>query len=77
APVGLRRRRGKTFLRLHLEGTGAIDFLTVPTVTFCVLYVVFVLSLARHRVPHVNVTAHPYAAWAAQQIVEIVGFRGG
>ena len=22
---------------------------------------------------HVNVTAHPYAAWAAQQIVEAVG----
>ena len=62
-----------TFLRTHLAGTIAIDFLTVPTVTFQVLYVFFVLSLERRRILHVNVTAHPYAAWAAQQIVEAVG----
>ena len=48
----------KTFLRNHLEGTIAIDLLTVPTVTFNVLYVFFVLSLDRRRVLHVNVTAH-------------------
>jgi putative transposase len=42
-------------------------------VTFQVLYVFFVLSLERRRILHVNVTAHPYAAWAAQQIVEAVG----
>jgi putative transposase len=59
-----------TFLPTHLAGTIAIDFLTVPTVTFQVLYVFFVLSLERRRILHVNVTAHPYAAWAAQQIVE-------
>jgi putative transposase len=62
-----------TFLRTHLAGTLAIDFLTVPTVTFNVLYVFFVLSLERRRILHINVTAHPYAAWAAQQIVEAVG----
>jgi transposase InsO family protein len=33
----------------------------------------FVLSLERRRVLHVNVTAHPHAAWAAQQIVEAIG----
>ena len=63
----------KTFLRNHLEATIAIDLLTVPTVTFNVLYVFFVLSLDRRRVLHVNVTAHPYAAWAAQQIVNAIG----
>jgi putative transposase len=63
----------KTFLRNHLAGTIAIDFLTVPTVTFNILYVFFVLSLERRRVLHVNVTAHPYAQWAAQQMVEAVG----
>jgi transposase InsO family protein len=62
-----------TFVRTHFAGTIAIDFLTVPTVTFNVLYVFFVLSLERRRILHVNVTAHPYAAWAAQQIVEAVG----
>ena len=60
------------FLRTHLAGTIAIDFLTVPTVTFGTLYVFVVLSLARRRL-HVNVTAHPHAAWTAQQIVEAVG----
>jgi putative transposase len=63
----------KTFLRNHLAGTIAIDFLTVPTVTFGILYVFFVLSLERRRVLHVNVTRQPHAAWAAQQIVEAVG----
>jgi transposase InsO family protein len=63
----------KTFLRNHLAGTIAIDFLTVPTATFGVLYVFFVLSLERRRILHVNVTAHPYAAWTAHQIIEALG----
>jgi hypothetical protein len=42
----------------------------VPTVTFDVLCVFVVLSLDRRRVLHVNVTASPYAEWAAQQVVE-------
>jgi transposase InsO family protein len=66
-----------TFMRIHLSGMIAIDFLTVPTVTFGTLYVFFVLSLARRRILHVNVTAHPYSAWAAQQIVEAVGPDSG
>ncbi len=63
----------KTFLGTHLEGTIAIDFLTVPTVTFNVLYVFFVLALDRRRLLHVHVTARPNAAWAAQQIVNAIG----
>jgi transposase InsO family protein len=63
----------KTFMHNHLAGAIAVDFLTVPTVMFRNLYVFFVLSLDRRRVLHVNVTAHPSAAWTAQQIVEAVG----
>jgi transposase InsO family protein len=62
-----------SFIRTHAVGTIAIDFFTVPTVTFGVLYAFFVLSLERRRVIHVNVTEHPTAEWAAQQIVEAVG----
>jgi len=62
-----------TFIRTQAAGTIAIDFFTVPTVTFKVLYVFFVLSLERRRVLHVNVTAHPTAEWAAQQVVEAIG----
>lgn len=50
----------------------AIDFLTVPTATFGVLYVFFVISPERRRVLRVDVTAHPYAAWVAQQMSEAV-----
>src|SRR6476646_6342597 len=59
-----------TFVRNHLSGTLAVDFFTVPTITFDVLYVFVVLSLERRLIVHLNVTAHPYAEWAAQQIVE-------
>jgi transposase InsO family protein len=65
-----------TFIRNHLAGTLAIDFLSVPTVTFDMLYAFVVLSLERRLILHVNVTAHPYAEWAAQQIVEAVGADG-
>jgi putative transposase len=61
------------FVRLDLAGTIAIDFLTVPTATFRTLYVFVVLSLERRVVLHLNVTSHPHAAWAAQQIVEALG----
>src|ERR1019366_490866 len=59
-----------TFIRTHAVGTIAIDFFTLPTVTFGVLYAFFVLSLERRRVIHVNVTEHPTAELAAQQIIE-------
>jgi transposase InsO family protein len=72
-PPRPRSQTWTTFLRNHLAGTIAIDFLTVPTVTFGILYVFFVLSLDRRRVLHVNVTRQPHAGWAAQQIVEALG----
>ena len=65
-----------TFIRNHVAGTLAVDFFTVPTVMFDVLYVFVVLSLERRRILHVNVTSHPYAEWAAQQVVEAFGEDG-
>jgi hypothetical protein len=62
-----------TFIRTHLTGTIAVDFFTVPTVTFKILYVFVVVSLERRLILHVNVTAHPYAEWTARQIVEAFG----
>jgi putative transposase len=46
-----------------------VDFFTVPTVSFRVLYVFVVPAHGRRRHIHLNVTAHPTAEWAAQQIV--------
>ena len=48
----------------------SLDFFTVPTATFQVLFVLVVVAHARRRILHWNVTAHPTAAWTAQQIVE-------
>ena len=64
------RQRWATFLGNHLHETLAIDFAVVPTATFGILYVFFVLSLERRRVLHFNATQHPTAEWTAQQVVE-------
>jgi len=48
----------------------SVDFFTVATATFRVLFVFVVLGHHRRRVLHFNVTEHPSAAWTAQQIVE-------
>ncbi len=60
----------RTFLANHVPDIVACDFFTVPTVTFRVLYVFIVLCHDRQRVVHFNVTDHPYAEWAAQQIID-------
>ena len=60
----------RTFLDNHIREFVSIDFMTVPTATFRVLYVLVVLAHNRRRVVHFNVTEHPTAAWTAQQIIE-------
>ncbi len=60
----------KTFLANHVQDLASIDFFTVPTATFRVLYVFLVLSHDRRRVVHFNVTANPTAEWTGRQIVE-------
>ena len=46
----------------------SIDFFTVPTIRFQVLYVFLVLVLDRRRIIHFNVTRHPTAEWTGQQV---------
>jgi transposase InsO family protein len=60
----------RTFLANHLRDLVAIDFFTVPTVTFRILFGFVVLSLERRRALHFNVTDSPMSAWTTQQIVE-------
>jgi transposase InsO family protein len=65
----------RTFLKNHVSQIVAIDFFTVPTITFGVLYVFLVLRHDQRRVVHFNVTTSPTAPWAAQQIVEAFPFE--
>jgi transposase InsO family protein len=60
----------RTFLTNHLEQMASLDFFLVPTATFRVLFVFVVLSHARRRVLHVQVTDHPSQDWTMQQIRE-------
>ena len=53
-----------------LKHSYAIDFFTVPTASFKLLYVFVVLWHERREVIHFNVTMNPTAQWTAQQIIE-------
>ena len=58
----------RTFLENHVKTMVSVDFFTVPTIRFQVLYVFLVLAHDRRRIVHFNVTAHPTAEWTAQQL---------
>ncbi len=60
----------RIFLKNHAKDIISVDFFTVPTATFRVLYVFVVLSNARRCIVHCNVTDSPTAVWTGQQIVE-------
>lgn len=63
----------RTFLDNHARDLIAVDFFTVPTATFRILFVLIILSQDRRRILHFNVTEHPTAAWTARQLLEACG----
>jgi transposase InsO family protein len=63
-------KRWAAFLSNHREAIAAMDFFTVPTLTFGVLYCFFVIAHDRRRVLHFNVTRYPTSAWVIQQLRE-------
>ena len=65
----------RTFLKNHAKDLMALDFFSVPTATFRVLFVLVVLSHSRRRLVHFNVTEHPTAEWAARQLLEACGLE--
>ena len=60
----------RTFLENHVDTLVSVDFFTVPTVLFHVLYVFVVLAHDRRRILSINVTSSPSAVWTANQIVQ-------
>jgi transposase InsO family protein len=60
----------RAFLDNHVGDLVSMDFFTVPTATFRVLFVLIILAHHRRRIVHFNVTDHPTAEWTGQQIVE-------
>jgi transposase InsO family protein len=59
----------RTFLKNHANKC-SMDFFTVPTAAFNILFVLVVLCHSRRKVVHFNVTSNPTAQWTAQQVVE-------
>jgi putative transposase len=47
-----------------------MNFFTVPTITFRVLYCFFIIGHHRRRILHFYVTQSPTAIWIAQQLRE-------
>src|SRR5262249_14546011 len=64
------KRKWLAFLQNHREIIAAMDFFTVPTVTFRLLYCFFVIEHERRKILHCNVTQHPTAEWIVQQLRE-------
>ncbi|HEX9872611.1 MAG TPA: integrase core domain-containing protein [Candidatus Tectomicrobia bacterium] len=65
-------QRWRTFVRNHAQVIVACDFCVVVTATFRLLYILVVMELATRRLLHVNVTAHPTARWALQQLRDAI-----
>src|SRR5437016_3026426 len=63
-------KRWLTFLRNHREAIAAMDFFTVPTLTFGFLYCFFVIGHDRRKILHFHVTRNPHALWVVQQLRE-------
>ena len=59
-------KKWMAFLSNHREAIAAMDFFTVPTMTFGVLYGFFVIAYGRRQVLHFNVTRYPTSAWVSQ-----------
>ena len=63
-------KRWLAFLHNHREVIAALDFFTVPTLTFRVLYCFFVIEHGRRCILHFHASAHPTSEWVVQQLRE-------
>src|SRR5271154_1562002 len=63
-------KRWLAFLRNHREAIAAMNFFTVPTLTFGTLYCFFIIGHGRRRILHFQVTRHPTSLWVVQQLRE-------
>lgn len=73
-PSEKQKQSWTTFLKNHCKEIWAMDFFTVPTLYFTVLYVFILISHDRRKIEHFAVTTNPSSAWVAQQIREATPF---
>jgi transposase InsO family protein len=58
----------RTFLKNHREVIAGMDFFTVITANFRILYCLFLIHHNRREIIHLNVTEHPTGEWVVQQL---------
>jgi len=63
-------KRWLTFLKNHREAIAAMDSSPVPTVTFGVLYCLFLIGHDRRKLLYFNVTPNPTTLWIVRQMLE-------
>ncbi len=56
--------------RHHEEVIAGVDFFTVPTATFQLLQIIFVIHHDRRRILQLAITVHPHAEWIVKQLRE-------
>jgi len=57
----------KTFLKNHRFNTWAMDYFTIPTLKFNILYVLIVINHGTRKIEHFAVTMNPSVGWLKQQ----------
>ncbi len=75
-PKGGRRKSQTwlTFLRNHATKSWAMDFFTVPTISFRMLYVLVIVKHSTREFVHWAVTDSPSMEWTIQQLREATPF---
>jgi len=67
-PDNMRSLTWSQFLGRYKDFIWTTDFFTVTTARLRTFYVLFFMELRRRRLMLVNVTEHPHAEWAVQQL---------
>jgi hypothetical protein len=70
-------KQWKAFLDNHREAIAAMDFFTVPALTFGAQYCFFVIGHNRRRILHFNVTRHPTSEWVSTTAARGIPVRVG
>jgi putative transposase len=60
----------RTFLKNHQESIAGMDFFTVMTAHFRILYRLFLIRHDHREIIHFNCTQHPTSEWIVQQLRE-------
>ena len=74
SPTERQTQSWQAFLRNHAPKIWSMDFAVVPTLTFKIQYVFFIISHERRKIEYFAVTEHPNVLWLIQQIRNATSF---